>query len=134
MPETRHQSLTTHPNGLAALDYYDLIINQRRVADAVAKYIGPTYKQHNPTIGDGPEAALKSLSEVIDGFPQARAEFKRVIVEGDMVVIHSHGIPTPGDRGFAVVDIFRFEGGKIVEHWDVIQPVSETSKNANSMF
>ncbi len=134
MPEAPDRRLTTHPNGLAALDYYDLIINQRRVADAIDKYIGPTYKQHNPAIGDGPEAAFKSLSEVVDGFPQARAEFKRVIVEGDMVVIHSHGIPAPGDRGFAVVDIFCFENGKIVEHWDVIQQVPETSVNANSMF
>jgi predicted SnoaL-like aldol condensation-catalyzing enzyme len=61
-------------------------------------------------------------------------DFKRLIAEGDLVVVHSHNVPVPGTRGRAVIDIFRLEDGKIVEHWDVVQEVPETAKNNNTMF
>jgi predicted SnoaL-like aldol condensation-catalyzing enzyme len=61
-------------------------------------------------------------------------EIKRIIAEGDYVVLHSHLILKPGDRGSAVVEIFRLENGKIVEHWDVAQEVPETSANNNTLF
>jgi len=112
----------------------DLAINQRQPEEAVAKYLGPNYRQHNPGAGDGPEPFIAAVKGFTQTFPALRMEPKRIIAEGDYVVLHSHLILKPGDRGRAVVDIFRLENGKIVEHWDVVQEVPETSANDNTMF
>ena len=74
------------------------------------------------------------MKRFAQNFQDFRYELKRIIAEGDYVVLHSHLILKPGDRGTAVVDIFRLENGKIVEHWDVVQEVPETSANNNTMF
>ena len=67
-------------------------------------------------------------------FPNSRSEIKRAWAEGDYVILHVHSVREPGQRGRAIVDIFRLENGKIVEHWDVIQDVPEKSANDNTMF
>ena len=114
--------------------WHELAINQRRPEEAVAKYIGPHYRQHNPGSPDGPEPFVKIVKMIAKDYPDFRYELKRIVAEGDSVVLHSHLILKPGDRGTAVVDIFRLENGKIVEHWDVVQEVPETSANNNTMF
>ena len=111
-----------------------LAINQRKPEEAVAKYLGPNYRQHNPGAADGAEPFIAAVNGFAQTFPEFRMEPKRIIAEGDIVVLHSHLIREPGDRGRAVVDIFRLENGKIVEHWDVVQEVPETSANNNTMF
>jgi predicted SnoaL-like aldol condensation-catalyzing enzyme len=115
-------------------EWNDLAINQRKPEEAVAKCLGPHYRQHNPGAGDGPEPFIQMVKRFSQAFPELRMEPKRMIAEGDYVVLHSHLILKPGDRGTAVVDIFRLENGKIVEHWDVVQEVPETSANNNTMF
>jgi predicted SnoaL-like aldol condensation-catalyzing enzyme len=115
-------------------EWQDLAIDQRKPEEAVAKYLGPNYRQHNPGAGDGSEPFIATVKRFIQIFPELRMESKRIIAEGDYVVLHSHLILKPGDRGSAVVDIFRLENGKIVEHWDVVQEVPETSANNNTMF
>jgi predicted SnoaL-like aldol condensation-catalyzing enzyme len=112
----------------------ELAINQRKPEEAVAKYLGPHYRQHNPGSADGPDFFIAFVKRFAQAYPQFRLESKRIIAEGDYVVLHSHLILKPGDRGSAVVDIFRLENGKIVEHWDVVQEVPETSANNNTMF
>jgi predicted SnoaL-like aldol condensation-catalyzing enzyme len=112
----------------------ELTINQRKPEEAVAKYLGPHYRQHNPGSADGPEPFIAVVKRIAQAYPEFRIESKRIIAEGDYVVLHSHLILKPGDRGSAVVDIFRLENGKIVEHWDVVQEVPETSANNNTMF
>lgn len=81
---------------------------------------------------------LGHLHEFVEGFAKAnpglRADIKRVIAEGDLVVVHVHMKMSDEDRGLAVIDIFRLEDGKIVEHWDAMQPVPEKSANDNTMF
>ncbi len=88
----------------------------------------------NPGAAEGPEAFIGVVKWFAQTYPDFRMESKRVIAEGDHVVLHSHMIRQTGDRGMAVVDIFRLENGKIVEHWDVVQEVPETPANANTMF
>ena len=115
-------------------EWHELAIDQRKPEEAVAKYIGPHYRQHNPGAGNGPEPFIAAVKGLTKTFPELSMEPKRIVAEGDYVVLHSHLVLKPGDRGRAVVDIFRLENGKIVEHWDVVQEVPETSANNITMF
>ena len=114
--------------------FYDLAFNQKQPEEAVKRYVGKYYRQHNPNAPDGPEAFIGFVKWLTGTNPQVRVDFKRIIAEGDLVVVHSHNVAVPGTRGKAVIDIFRVEDGKIVEHWDVVQEVPETAKNDNTMF
>ena len=117
-----------------AVAFYQAVI-EGRVEDAFRLYAVPTYRQHNPLIEDGMEGVKKFVAWIMANHPNARGEIKRIFADGDHVILHSHwhGLSdNPG--GEAVVDIFRLEGDKVVEHWDVIQPIPETSANANTMF
>jgi predicted SnoaL-like aldol condensation-catalyzing enzyme len=118
-----------------AVDFYKKALFEGHVDDAFRLYAGVPYRQHNPLIEDGMEGVKKFVAFVMANHPGAHCEIKRVFADGDHVILHSHwhGL-SDNPRGEAVVDIFRLEGGKVVEHWDVIQPIPETSANANTMF
>lgn len=101
---------------------------------AVDRYIAPGYVQHS-SLAEPSVAALKGfLDRIRTESPDARQTIHRSFVDGDHVITHTHVVRWPGDAGLAVVDIFRVEGGMIVEHWDVIQDVPESPVNSNSMF
>lgn len=121
-------------NKESVLAYYDLAFNQKRPEEAVARYVGSTYIQHNPMAGDGPQPFIEFVNGFAGQFPDLSVDIRRVIAEGDLVVTHSLLKTSPEDRGTAAVDIFRLEDGKVVEHWDVLQPVPETAANDNTMF
>jgi predicted SnoaL-like aldol condensation-catalyzing enzyme len=115
--------------------YYTTAFNDKKPEEAVAKYGGPVYIQHNPLAADGFQAFIDFVKAYTGANPQLHVDIKRVIGECDLVVTHSHITTSPSDRGQAVADIFRLNRkGKVVEHWDVIQPVPETSANDNTMF
>jgi predicted SnoaL-like aldol condensation-catalyzing enzyme len=101
---------------------------------AASQHFGNRYVQHNPGAPDGPEGLKAFLGFLKEKFPQSRSEIKRVFADGDYVILHVHAVREPGTRGSAIVDIFKLEGGKIVEHWDVVQPIPDKAANNNGMF
>jgi len=121
-------------NKKAVVDFYDKGLNQKDFA-AASKHFGAIYIQHNPNAADGPEG-FKGFVEFLKAkFPQSKSEIKRVFADGDYVIVHVHAVREPGSRGSAIVDIFRLDAdGKIVEHWDVVQPIPEKAANNNTMF
>jgi len=112
---------------------YDAALNQKDF-EAASKYLGNRYTQHNPTAADGPEGLKAFIAFLKDKFPNNRSEIKRIFADGDYVIVHVHAVREPGTRGNAIIDIFKLENGKVVEHWDVIQPIPEKAANDNGMF
>ena len=119
-----------------ALAFYDLMFNQCKPREAVDKYVGSNYIQHNPHVADGKEAFIAYFERMARDYPGKQVFFKRTVAEEDLVVLHCQQLwPTDQNKDWAGIDIFRFdENGKIVEHWDVLQIVPGESKHLNTMF
>jgi predicted SnoaL-like aldol condensation-catalyzing enzyme len=120
-------------NKKAVVEFYEKAINQKDF-EAASKYLGPRYTQHNPNAADGPEGLKAFLGFLKEKFPASKSEIKRVFADGDYVILHVHAVREPGARGSAIIDIFKLENGRIVEHWDVVQPIPEKAANPNGMF
>ncbi|CAA9272412.1 MAG: putative membrane protein [uncultured Arthrobacter sp.] len=119
-----------------ALDFFETLLIKKQPAEAAARFLGPEgYIQHNPKVPTGPaDGFVAFITAMFAELPDWSTQIKRVIAEDDLVVIHHHVRSTPDDLGQAVVDIFRVRDGKLVEHWDVIQPVPADAANDNTMF
>jgi predicted SnoaL-like aldol condensation-catalyzing enzyme len=120
-------------NKAAVLAFYDAALN-RLDYDAAAKYLGPVYKQHNPTAADGPEGLKGFIAFLKTTYPKTHSEVTMAFADGDFVILRVHAIRVPGTLGNAIVDIFRLDKGKVVEHWDSVQPVPDKAANGNTMF
>jgi predicted SnoaL-like aldol condensation-catalyzing enzyme len=121
-------------NKVNAVKFYDLMFNQCRPKEAIEKYVGAYYRQHNPGVADGKQGFIDYFEEAARDYPGKKVHVKRVIAEGDYVVLHCLQ-EWPAGHDWAGIDIFRFdEKGKIVEHWDVLQIVPDQAKNNNTMF
>ena len=120
-------------NKQTVLAFYEAGLNQKDFA-AASKYFGPYYKQHNPNAADGIEGFRNFISYLKEKVPTSHSEIKQAFADGDFVILHVHKTTSPTDRGVAIVDIFRLEDGKIVEHWDVTQAIPEKTASGNPMF
>lgn len=121
-------------NKQSAVTFYDQFFNKHDLT-AADRFIGDSYTQHNPRVPNGKAAFVGAFQQIFAQNPQRQSRITRAIADGDLVALHVHTTTGPQDRGVAIVDIFRFDAnGKIVEHWDVIQPVPESTASGNSMF
>lgn len=128
-------------NVRTAIAYYTLAFNDGEPRLAVEKYVGvdengnKTYTQHNPFAQDGPEAFIAFVEFYKGLFPDLHVDIKRTIAQCDLVMTHAHITTGPDDLGNVAMDIFRFDStGRIVEHWDSVQPVEANPANDNTQF
>jgi predicted SnoaL-like aldol condensation-catalyzing enzyme len=105
-----------------------------RIEEAYQKHVDMTGRHHNPHFPAGFPALKKAMVENHAQFPHKKITVRNVLGDGDLVAVHSHIVPAPGDRGIAAVHLFRFHGGRIVELWDCNQPLPDNSPNRDGAF
>lgn len=136
VPQASAQSARTRAesaNLAAVTAFYNAALNEKD-ADKAITYLGGKYVQHNPVAKDGPEGLRGFIGFLKSQFPNNRSEIRHSYVDGDTVVLHVLTKRTPEARGSAVIDVFRLERGKIVEHWDVQQEIPEKTASGNPML
>lgn len=124
----------TDQNRKIVHDFYDLAFNQHKPREAAALYIGDQYIQHNPFVPNGAAPFVEYFEGYFRAHPKSHVVFSHNVAEGDLVVLHLNSRADEKDRSRAIVDIFRVDNGKIVEHWDVAQIVPEKTVSGNTMF
>ena len=112
---------------------YAKVFNEHDLA-AADQLLTPEYIQHHPGLASGRPAFVKAFAGYFAAVPTVKVVIKRVIAEGDLVVVHALWKDSPTDPGSAVVDIYRIQGSRIAEHWDVIQPIPTTISNPDTLF
>jgi predicted SnoaL-like aldol condensation-catalyzing enzyme len=128
--------MSTEDNKKIVLEFEEVAFNQKD-AEKAAKYLADNYTQHNPNFADGIEGFKGGLQWLAGQYPHLKVEVKQIFADKDYIIIHVYGdtdATNPNGEKVAIVDIFRVKNGKIVEHWDVIQPIPAESKNSNGMF
>jgi predicted SnoaL-like aldol condensation-catalyzing enzyme len=122
-------------NKALVMAFYELAINQKQPAESADKYIGLPYTQHNPEVPlNGPEGFLQFIGGMFRKHPDLKVVIHKAVADEKFVALHVHLKRDENDSGIAVAEFFRISNGKIVEHWDVMQPVPEKTASGNPMF
>jgi predicted SnoaL-like aldol condensation-catalyzing enzyme len=124
---------TENRNREIALEFYEQVTNRRDFA-AASRFLGPRFVQHRPDVADGPQGLRDFIDRMRSAFPRSQCDIKRSFVDGDFVILQVHVVREPGTRGSNHMDILKLEDGKVVEHWDVNEPISEDAANPNGVF
>ncbi len=125
--------MTPSQNKKNAIAFYRMAY-EGNPRQAVERYVGDWYTQHNPMVADGPEAFVAYFERMQTEYPEKSIEFVRAVAEDDLVALHTHQT-WPGGVEYVTIDLFRFDdGGKIIEHWDAVQEIPATSENDNTMY
>jgi predicted SnoaL-like aldol condensation-catalyzing enzyme len=109
-------------------------VSAGRVEEAFARHVAPGLRHHNAHFRGDAETLARAMSENARQFPNKTLDVHRALEDGELVALHSLVHLEPGDRGVALVHIFRFEAGRIAELWDVAMPIPEISPNENGIF
>jgi predicted SnoaL-like aldol condensation-catalyzing enzyme len=127
---------TLERNRRNVIAFYERMFNDCQPAEAIERYAGAEYKQHNPHVADGKQAFIDYFERMAREYPGKKVHVKRSVAEGNLVVLHCHQVwPTDANKDWAGIDIFRLDdAGKILEHWDVLQVVPSESAHSNGMF
>jgi predicted SnoaL-like aldol condensation-catalyzing enzyme len=120
-------------NRALVLSFSETVFNKHDLSTANT-VLAQNYIQHNPRVPNGSAAFIAFFTELFKQQPEAHSTIARSATDGELVYVHTHSTKDPQDRGLAILNIYRVVHDKIVEHWDVIQPVPEKSANDNTMF
>ena len=113
-------------NAKIVTDFVQNIMNNHDFDYVLKHYNDSAYVQHNRNIPDKITGLVGFLSEFVEDYPEYTYDVKHIYVDGDYVIFHSHATLNKEDRGndqkgMNIIDTWRLEDGRIVEHWDSIQ-------------
>ena len=127
---------SAHPSPRAVvLAFYNEALVGRSPRTAFLRFMAPDFIEHKPDVAEGTRTeAAEFLESILVELPDATWEVVRTVAEDNLVVLHARFTPAPGAPAYAIMDIFRLEQGRIVEHWDVVAGPPREQRNPNSRF
>ncbi|HUI31520.1 MAG TPA: ester cyclase [Candidatus Acidoferrales bacterium] len=131
LSDCEKEKLALENNKKMVADFYQELFGDKNI-ESINKYMGDVYIQHNPYVADGKQALIDACKQWFKDAPKEKIDIQHLAADGNLVFIHTRS--HEGAKIFSVIDIFRIENGKIVEHWDVGQAVPEKAANSHPMF
>jgi predicted SnoaL-like aldol condensation-catalyzing enzyme len=125
--------MNSEQNKINAITFYQTAYEGNPIK-AEAWYVGKEYRQHNRIVADGPQPFIDYFVRMPRDYLEKSITFTRSAAEGDLAALHTHQV-WPGSDQYVPMNFFSFDAeGKIIEHWDSIQQIPETSMHTNTMY